>query len=74
MKISLKLVQSISKNDKFKNHVTGGTCLTRILGLGKSVLHEIYVSGTAVGPLLTQKSPHACRKIMVVGDPLYHQI
>ena len=25
--------------------------------LEKSVLHEIYVSGTAVDPLLTQKSP-----------------
>ena len=38
--------------------------------LEKSVLHEIYVSGTAVGPLLTQKSPHACTKIVVVETVL----
>ena len=39
---------------------TGGPppCLTRILGLEKTVLHEIRVSGTVGGPLITQKSPH----------------
>ena len=34
---------------------TEGPCLT--WDLEKTVLHEIRVSGTVVGPLLTQKSP-----------------
>ena len=35
---------------------TEGPRLTRILGLGKTVLHEIRVSGTVVSPLLTRKN------------------
>ena len=35
---------------------TEGPRLTRILGLEKTVLHEIRVSGTVGGPLLTRKS------------------
>ena len=31
--------------------------LIHILGLAKTMLHEICVSGTVVGPLLTQKIP-----------------
>ena len=42
-----------------KTHVnTEGPHLTRILGLAKTVLHEIRVSGTVGGPLLTPKSSH----------------
>ena len=43
MKISLKLVQGISKNYKFKNHVTEGTHLTRILGLGKKLCYMKFM-------------------------------
>ena len=36
---------------------TEGPHLTRILGLEKTALHKIRVSGTVGGPLLMQKSP-----------------
>ena len=36
---------------------TEGPRLTRILGLGKTVLHEICISGTVLSPLLSGKSP-----------------
>ena len=36
---------------------TEGPCLSAFLDLEKTVLHEIRVSGTVEGPLLTLKSP-----------------
>ena len=42
----------------------------RILGLGKTVLHEICVSGTVASPLLTQKSPTFMYKTVVVETVL----
>ena len=47
--------------------------LTRILGLEKTVLRKIYVSGTVGGPLLMRKSPtyiYRSPKTVVVGSAL----
>ena len=51
------LMESTVLQYKVQVSTTEGPRLTRILGLGKTVLHEIRVSGTVVGPLLLQKSP-----------------
>ena len=50
--------------------ITEGLHLTGILGLGKTVLHEIRVSGTVVGPQLTPKFPYITKKTVVVETVL----
>ena len=41
-----------------ENGFTEGPHLTRILGLEKTVLHEIFVSGTVLQSPTTAKIPH----------------
>ena len=50
-----------------------GPHLARILGLVKTVLHEICVSGTVGGPLITQKSPtctYISQKLLYVVETM----
>ena len=51
------LMESTVLQYKVQVSTTEGPRLTRILGLGKTTLHEIRVSGIVVNPLLTRKSP-----------------
>ena len=50
-------MESLLWNSYRYDITTEGPRLRRILGLGRTVLHEICGSGTVVYPLLTQKSP-----------------
>ena len=53
----LSLRAIITPNIIIVKSTTEGLRIMWILGLEKTALHKIHVSGTAGGPLLTQKSP-----------------